>query len=87
MSIKVGLAAEIEKWSKRLDDALFGVHPSGERGIKMLQNIRAYREDSKHFLGRGDLIKSFECLIWAWAILEVGRELDFFRVDLSRDVK
>jgi hypothetical protein len=44
----------------------------------MLRNIRAYRNDSKHFLERGDLIKSFECLIWAWAILELGRELEFF---------
>jgi len=22
-------------------------------------------------------VKSFECLIWAWAILEIGRELGF----------
>ena len=45
----------------------------------MLQNIRAYREDSKHFFSRGDLVKSFECLIWAWAILEIGEELEFLK--------
>ena len=74
MSIEADLLAEIEKWSKRLDSSLVGVLPLSEQGSKMLENIKAYREDSKHFLDR-DLIKSFECLIWAWAILEVGREL------------
>ena len=78
MSMEADLAAEIKKWSKKLDDSLPNVQPSGERGAKMLQNIRAYRNDSKHFLERGDLIKSFECLIWAWAILELGRGLEFF---------
>ena len=79
MSVEANLSAEIEKWSRRLDDSLAGVHPSGERGTRMMQNIKAYREDSKHFLSREDLVKSFECLIWAWAILEIGKELEFFR--------
>lgn len=74
MSVEENLAAEIEKWSKRLDGSLHSANPTGERGTKMLCNVRAYRDDSKHFLARGDLIRSFECLIWAWAILELGRE-------------
>jgi hypothetical protein len=79
VSIEAELVAEIEKWSKRLDSSLVGVRPLSEQGSKMLENIEAYREDSKHFLDR-DLIKSFECLIWAWAILEVGRELGHLSV-------
>lgn len=79
MSIEADLLAEIEKWSKRLDSSLGGVQSLSEQGEKMLENIKAYREDSKHFLNR-DLIKSFECLIWAWAILEVGRELGHLSV-------
>ena len=79
MSVETDLAAEIEKWSKRLDDSLRCVQPSGENGVRMLQNTRAYREDSNHFFERGDLIKSFECLIWAWAILEIGKELKHLR--------
>jgi hypothetical protein len=75
MSIEADLVEEIEKWSKRLDGSLLNARPSNERGARMLQNIRAYCNDSKHFLERGDLIKSFECLIWAWALLEVGKEL------------
>lgn len=75
MGIEAELLDEIKKWSKRLDGSLSGVNPLDKRGEKMLQNIRAYRNDSRHFLERGDLIKSFECLIWAWAILETGKEL------------
>jgi hypothetical protein len=79
MSVEADLRAEIEKWSKRLDSSLAGVKSLSGQGEKMLENINAYREDSKHFLNR-DLIKSYECLIWAWAILEVGRELGHLSV-------
>lgn len=80
MTLEKELGDEIRKWAAKLDRALSATHASGERGEKMLKNIKAYREDSKHFLMRDDLIKSFECLIWAWAILELGRELELFRV-------
>lgn len=79
MGLEDELRAEIEKWSRRLDESLAGVKPSGERGARMLENIRAYREDSGHFSKQGDLIRGFECLIWAWAILEIGRELGHLR--------
>ncbi|MGC8816489.1 MAG: DUF357 domain-containing protein [Candidatus Hadarchaeum sp.] len=75
MKLEDELRAEIEKWTRRLDESLAGVQPSGEHGARMLENIRAYRADSGHFYQRGDLIRSFECLVWAWAILEVGKEL------------
>jgi hypothetical protein len=87
LSLEADLAAEIEKWSKKLDNSLQNVQPSGEKGTKMLRNIKAYRNDSGHFLERGDFIKSFECLIWAWAILELGRELNFFEANLPRDAR
>lgn len=69
------LREEIEKWSQKLKDALAAVEALDEKGEELLENARAYGEDQKHFLERGDLIRSFECLIWAWALLEVGREL------------
>ena len=75
MNTDAKLNAEIEKWSKKLDDALRDLAPVEEKGANVLRNIRAYRDDSKHFISRGDLIRSFECLIWAWAILEIGRDL------------
>jgi hypothetical protein len=73
------LRKEIMKWTNKLDKALLGAAPSSDRGEKLLKNIQAYREDSKHFLERNDLIRSFECLIWAWALLELGKELDHLK--------
>jgi len=77
MSLENELTEEIKKWTTKLDDALCTAKVRNNRGNKMLSNIRAYRKDSGHFLERGDLIKSFECLIWAWALLEVGKELGY----------
>jgi hypothetical protein len=79
MSVDAELIKEIEKWSKKLDDSLLSIHAFDDRGAKMLENVRAYRNDSKHFFERGNLMKSFECLIWAWALLEVGKELEHLR--------
>ncbi|MDI6643122.1 MAG: DUF357 domain-containing protein [Candidatus Hodarchaeaceae archaeon] len=75
MSLEKDLREEIRKWAAKLDDAFSAIGAIDGRGREMLSNIEAYRKDSKHFLERGDLIKSFECLIWAWALLEVGKEL------------
>lgn len=69
------LKQEIEKWSKRLDEKIPETPASDDEGAKLLENIRAYRKDSRHFLEQDDLMKSFECLIWAWALLETGRKL------------
>ena len=75
MSLETELRGEIERWSKRLDESMPKTLPSDDRGTKLLTNLRAYRTDSKHFLESGDLVKSFECLVWAWALLELGKEL------------
>jgi hypothetical protein len=83
MSLEDNLVEEIKKWTKKLDDALYTAKARNDRGDKMLSNIRAYRKDSEHFLKRGDLIKSFECLIWAWATLELCKELGLL-TDSSR---
>jgi hypothetical protein len=74
MSLKDELESEIKKWTGKLDSALKSVRATDERGEKLLANIKAYREDSGHF-ARSDLVKSFECLVWAWALLEIGKDL------------
>jgi hypothetical protein len=73
------LRREIEKWSQRLEEALSSTEALDEKGRELLENARAYGRDHRHFLGRGDLVKSFECLVWAWALLEVGVELGHLR--------
>ena len=43
----------------------------------MLANINAYVKDSAHFAEQGDLVRSFEAIVWAWAWLEIGTDLKF----------
>jgi hypothetical protein len=75
MSLKDELEGEIKKWTAKLDSALKGVRATDEQGEKLLANIKAYRKDSGHFFVKGDMVKSFECLVWAWALLEIGKDL------------
>ncbi|MDI9610506.1 MAG: DUF357 domain-containing protein [Archaeoglobaceae archaeon] len=42
---------------------------------RFLDNIKAYASDAEFFLLRADLVRAFECVIWAWAWLEIGLEL------------
>ncbi len=75
MTLDAKLIEEIKKWTAKLDNALSAARARSEQGEKMFSNIKAYRGDSEHFLKQGDLIKSFECLIWSWSLLEIGKEL------------
>ncbi len=65
------LKEETEKWLRRLKEKLSEV--KGDKGF--LENIRAYTSDSEFFLAKSDFIRAFECVIWAWAWLEIGLEL------------
>ena len=69
------LRREIEKWSKKLSQELAKVLATCKSGEEILRNAKAYFSDSKHFLEKGDLIRAFECLIWAWAWIEIGKEM------------
>lgn len=75
MSLEAELLAEIERWSQRLDQSLSAVAAEDDSGKKLLDNIEAYRKDSRHFVEKNDLIRGYECLIWAWAFLEIGKML------------
>ncbi|KXB06149.1 hypothetical protein AKJ53_01230 [candidate division MSBL1 archaeon SCGC-AAA382F02] len=73
--LKNELEKEIEKWTEKLNERLPGLKPEDNSGKEILENIKAYREDSKHFFQNDNLIKSYEALIWAWAFVEIGENL------------
>ena len=75
MDTEAQLKAEIKKWSARLEESLAGARPLGEKGVEMMTNIRAYQSDSLHFLQKGDPVRAFEALVWAWAYLQIGKDL------------
>lgn len=72
--IEIRLKAEIEKWTKKIEEELRNF--SKENKKEILKNIKAYIEDSKYFYNKGDLVRAFEAIIWAWALFEInfGRE-------------
>lgn len=62
------LRAETVKWQKKAQDLYEKV--SGDEPF--LENVSAYIRDCQYFLEKGDLIRAFEAVIWAWAWMEIG---------------
>lgn len=71
-SLNEELRLETLKWLDRAEEQLLRISPD-EGGIR--QNISAYLSDSRYFLEKGDLIRAFEAVIWAWAWMEIGQEV------------
>ena len=71
MSVEEELRKETIKWLERIEKIDF----DGDKDF--VENIRAYISDSKYFLKRNDLIRAFECVVWAWAWLEIGKRFGF----------
>lgn len=72
---------EIEKMTKKIEPLVDKISVKDDRGEEMLNNMKAYISDSKHFLKAGNDIKSFEAIVWAWAILEICEELEVFNIE------
>ncbi|MBN1324013.1 MAG: DUF357 domain-containing protein [Methanotrichaceae archaeon] len=66
------LRDETLKWLGLAEERLEGITCGEER---YLENIKAYISDARYFLDQGDLIRSFEAVIWAWAWLEIGLDI------------
>lgn len=74
------LEEQIDKWTKRLEEKLEGLEvkdkEENDEVEEFIENINAYYKDSKHFKEKEDLIRSFEALVWAWAILDTLEKMD-----------
>jgi uncharacterized protein len=69
------LRAETVKWQEKAWDLFNNI--SGDSGF--LENISAYISDCQFFLEKGDLIRAFEAIIWAWAWMEIGLDKGLLR--------
>ncbi len=67
------LRKETKKWLEKLEKEK--TKPLNAAGKGAEDNILAYVKDSRHFLEKNDLIRAFEAVLWAWALLEIHREL------------
>jgi len=72
MEVEKNLDYEIEKWTAKLKDVIGGMSAENDYFTK---NIVAYMNDSKHFREQGDLVRSFEAIVWAWAFYTIGKEI------------
>jgi uncharacterized protein len=70
--LETDLKSETLKWLGKAE-ILFGRISSKDN--RFAENIAAYLSDSRHFLDNGDLIRAFEAVIWAWAWMEIGKEI------------
>jgi len=77
MGVNEQLREEIEKWTIKIGEELENIEGYGTKGKEFLTNIKAYVSDSAHFLEEDDPVRSFEAIIWAWAWLEIGRDLEY----------
>ncbi|MBI4896471.1 MAG: DUF357 domain-containing protein [Candidatus Aenigmarchaeota archaeon] len=69
------LEQEIDKWTQRIHVKRKTVVVLDQAQEHLLNNIDAYIADSKHFLEKKDMIRSFEALVWAWSWIEILEEL------------
>jgi hypothetical protein len=72
---------EIVKMIEKIEPLIGRIEIKDDRGEEMLINMKAYISDSKHFLGDENYLKSFETIVWAWAILEICEELNIFKIE------
>ena len=72
---------EIDAMTQKIEPLVGKIEVKDERGREMLTNMKAYISDSKHFLKTENELKSFEAIVWAWAILEICEELGVFELN------
>lgn len=69
------LKEETQKWKERIEEEIKMTKALNQRGEEFLDTVRAYSEDSRYFSGKGDLVRAFEAIVWAWAFYEIGRKI------------
>ncbi len=83
MELQKTLRNETDKWLAKLEDAFSRFTPTGklpERDLKPIRdNIEAYIKDARYFIEKGDLVRAFEAVVYAWGLLEACHHLGVAR--------
>ena len=80
------LREETEKWLAKLrkERPLVRISATGpleKKAKEALRNMDAYVKDTSHFLEKGDYVRAFEAIVWAWGILEVLSSMHLIIID------
>jgi len=80
MDLEKELKRETEKWLGKIREEMRGAEVLDKEREGLLENIRAYVKDCNYFLGKNDLIRAFESVVWAWSWLQILKELKLLKV-------
>ena len=79
MDLQETLKGETDKWLAKLKEAYSSFSPTGklpETDLKPIRdNLEAYIKDARYFMEKGDLIRAFEAVVYAWGLLEACQHL------------
>lgn len=79
MQLDETLRSETDKWLAKLEDAYSRFSSTGKLPDKDLKpirdNIEAYIKDSRYFTQKGDLVRAFEAVVYAWGLLEACQHI------------
>ena len=79
------LLSQSEKWFKKA--VSLEIYPVDSKGEEFAENIAAYINDSKHFIDKMDYVRSFEAIVWAWAWIEIGKDIGVISIkDINEKV-
>jgi uncharacterized protein len=73
------LTFETKKWLEKIKPVRDCIVMADESKKNFLDNIDAYISDSQYFLENGDYIEAFEAVIWAWAYIEIGKDIGILK--------
>ena len=73
------LVEQTNLWHKKAAEALKNAKAVDKKGEEFLTNINAYMSDTNHFLEKKDYVRAFEAVVWAWAWIEIGKEVGVLR--------
>lgn len=65
------LEEETRKWLENLEERV----EKADSSVEQMENVEAYRRDTRHFLQEKDYVRAFESVIYAWGIFETLERL------------
>ncbi|MCS7134923.1 MAG: DUF357 domain-containing protein [Candidatus Aenigmarchaeota archaeon] len=69
---------EIEKWLEKLEEKISKIKMKDETKQQFLDNLKAYVNDCVYWLEKGDYVKAWEAISFAWGLYEAGEYFEVF---------
>jgi hypothetical protein len=77
---KENLIKETKKWLGKIKTERESIILRDSMRTDFVENIDAYISDSEFFLENQDVVEAFEAVIWAWAYMEIGKDLQILEM-------